>query len=32
MIKKYTQEDLNNVLWKAADSSRSSVDAGVYKD
>lgn len=30
--KKYTQEDLNKTLWSAADSSRSSVDAGVYKD
>jgi type I restriction enzyme M protein len=29
---KYTQEDLNKTLWAAADSSRSSVDAGVYKD
>ena len=31
-VKKYTQEDLNNTLWAAADSSRSTVDAGVYKD
>lgn len=30
--KKYTQEDLNSVLWNAADSSRSSVDSGIYKD
>ena len=30
--KKYTQEDLNKILWDAADSSRSQVDAGVYKD
>lgn len=30
--KKYTQEDLNKILWQAADSSRSQVDAGVYKD
>lgn len=30
--KKYTQEDLNKTLWAAAGSSRSSVDAGVYKD
>lgn len=30
--KKYTQEELNKTLWAAADSSRSSVDAGVYKD
>lgn len=30
--KKYTQEDLNKILWQAADSSRSSVDGGVYKD
>lgn len=30
--KKYTQEDLNKTLWAAADSSRSMVDAGVYKD
>ena len=27
-----TQEDLNKVLWSAADSSRTSLDAGVYKD
>lgn len=27
-----TQEDLNKTLWAAADSSRSSVDGGVYKD
>ena len=26
------QEDLNRILWSAADSSRTSVDAGVYKD
>jgi len=31
-VKKYTQDDLNNILWAAADSSRSTVDAGVYKD
>lgn len=30
--KKYSKEELNKVLWSAADSSRSSVDAGVYKD
>ena len=27
-----TQEELNKTLWAAADSSRTSVDAGVYKD
>ncbi|MCA9384972.1 MAG: type I restriction-modification system subunit M N-terminal domain-containing protein, partial [Candidatus Magasanikbacteria bacterium] len=32
IIKAYTQEDLNKTLWSAADSSRSSVDAGIYKD
>lgn len=32
LAKKYTQEDLNKMLWAAADSSRSSVDGGVYKD
>lgn len=32
MTKQYTQDDLNKVLWNAADSSRSSVDAGIYKD
>lgn len=32
MATKITQEQLNKVLWAAADSSRSSVDAGVYKD
>jgi type I restriction enzyme M protein len=30
--KKYNQQELNKVLWAAADSSRTSVDAGVYKD
>ena len=30
--KKYTQDELNKTLWAAADSSRTSVDAGVYKD
>lgn len=30
--KKYTQEDLNKILWDAADSSRTQVDAGIYKD
>jgi type I restriction enzyme M protein len=30
--KKYTQEDLNKILWDAADSSRVQVDAGIYKD
>ncbi len=30
--KKYNQQELNKVLWSAADSSRTSVDAGVYKD
>jgi len=32
MTKKYTQEDLNKILWEAADSSRTQVDAGIYKD
>lgn len=32
MTKKYTQEDLNKILWDAADSSRTQVDAGIYKD
>ena len=31
-VKKYTQDELNKILWSAADSSRSSVDGGVYKD
>ena len=30
--KQYTQEDLNATLWNAANSARSSVDGGVYKD
>lgn len=30
--KKYTQDDLNKILWDAADSSRTQVDAGIYKD
>lgn len=29
---KITQQDLNKILWSAADSSRTSVDGGVYKD
>ena len=32
MTKKYTQEDLNKILWQAADSSRAQIDAGLYKD
>lgn len=32
IIKKYSQEELNNILWAAADSSRMSVDGGIYKD
>jgi type I restriction enzyme M protein len=31
-VKKYSQAELNNILWDAADSSRTSVDAGIYKD
>ena len=30
--KKYTQDELNKTLWNAADSSRGTVDGGVYKD
>ena len=30
--KKYTQDQLNKTLWSAADSSRGTVDGGVYKD
>jgi type I restriction enzyme M protein len=30
--KKSTQEDINTILWDAADSSRTQVDAGIYKD
>ena len=29
---KVTQQDLNKILWSAADSSRIQVDAGIYKD
>lgn len=32
MSKKYTQEELNKTLWAAAGSSRTNVDASVYKD
>lgn len=32
MTTKITQQDLNKILWQAADSSRTSVDAGIYKD
>ena len=28
----YTQEKLNKILWDAADSSRTAVDGGIYKD
>ena len=28
----YSQENLNRILWDAADSSRSNVDASIYKD
>jgi type I restriction enzyme M protein len=28
----YTQDELNNTLWESANSSRSSVDGGIYKD
>lgn len=31
-VNKITQQDLNKILWSAADSSRTSVDGGVYKD
>jgi len=31
-IKKYSQDELNKTLWSAADSSRGTVDGGVYKD
>ncbi len=31
-IKKYTQEELNSTLWSAADSSRTNIDASIYKD
>ena len=30
--KAYTQDSLNQTLWSAADSSRGTVDGGVYKD
>ncbi len=30
--RKYSQEELNKTLWSAADSSRGTVDGGVYKD
>lgn len=30
--KKYSQQELNKTLWAAADSSRTAVDAGIYKD
>ena len=31
-VKEYTQEELNNTLWGAADSSRTNIDASIYKD
>ena len=30
--RKYSQEELNKTLWQAADSSRTQVDGGIYKD
>ncbi len=30
--KNYSQDELNKILWAAADSSRTSVDGGIYKD
>lgn len=30
--KTYSQQELNKTLWDAADSARSAVDAGIYKD
>lgn len=30
--RKYSQEELNKTLWNAADSSRGTVDGGIYKD
>lgn len=32
MKKHYNQEELNRILWNAADSSRMNVDASIYKD
>ena len=32
ITKKYSQQELNKTLWSAADSSRTAVDAGIYKD
>ena len=29
---KFTQEELNKLLWSAADSARGTVDAAVFKD
>jgi type I restriction enzyme M protein len=31
-MSKYTQPELNQILWNAADSARTNVDAAVYKD
>jgi type I restriction enzyme M protein len=31
-MSKYTQAELNQILWNAADSARTNVDAAVYKD
>jgi type I restriction enzyme M protein len=32
MTKRFTQNELNDTLWDAANSSRASVDASIYKD
>ncbi|MBA4411631.1 MAG: type I restriction-modification system subunit M [Bacteroidota bacterium] len=32
MIKKITQDDINNTVWKACDTFRGSIDPSIYKD
>lgn len=31
-IKKYTQEEVNNTLWRACDTFRGKIDSSIYKD
>jgi type I restriction enzyme M protein len=32
MVKKYSQEEVNNILWQACDTFRGKIDSSIYKD
>src|SRR5690554_4403925 len=32
MMRKYTQEEVNNILWQACDTFRGKIDSAIYKD